>query len=132
MAEEKVEKKAAKEALTHFQRLATYELPYSDGRFDSSRYSVIKLRPKTGRKHQIRRHLKHISHPIIGDVKYGKGEHNRLFKDHLSSHRLLLAATKISFPHPVTDKVLSLECPLEGNFQDTLLALKEFETNLEN
>jgi len=128
--QKKVEQKAAKEALTNFQRLQTFELPYSDGRFDSSRYSLIKLQPKTGRKHQIRRHLKHISHPIIGDVKYGKGEHNRLFNEHLSSHRLLLAATKMSLTHPATDEILTLECPLESSFKNTLLALKEFETTL--
>ncbi|HEY0783640.1 MAG TPA: pseudouridine synthase, partial [Thermoanaerobaculia bacterium] len=54
-------------AVTEFHRLATFE-----------RYALLEVVPKTGRLHQIRRHLKHLSHPLIGDVRYGKGEHNRL------------------------------------------------------
>jgi len=126
--QEKTEKKAAKDAITDFERMETYELPYSDGRFESSRYSMVKLRPKTGRKHQLRRHMKHVSHPIIGDVKYGKGEHNRLFKDHLSSHRLLLAATKLKLSHPVSEETLELDCPIEDNFLETIDKLSQFTT----
>ena len=129
--QKQLQKKAPKEAKTNFERLQTFELPYSDGRFPSSRYSYIKLNPLTGRKHQIRRHLKHISHPIIGDVKYGKGEHNRLFKETLDSHRLLLAATKLAIRHPVTEEELTLECPLEENFETTLNGLQIYETELE-
>lgn len=129
--QKQVEQKAPKEAQTAYERLATYELPYSDGRFPSSRYSYVKLKPVTGRKHQIRRHLKHISHPIIGDVKYGKGEHNRLFKEHIDSHRLLLAATQLSFTHPVTDETLSLTCPLETSFQASLTKLEAYKTRPE-
>ena len=127
--EKQAQQKAPKESITDYQRLKTYELPYTDGRFATSRYSLVKLYPKTGRKHQIRRHLKHISHPIIGDVKYGKGEHNRLFNEHLSSHRLLLAAQTMTFPHPVDGKTIKLQCPLESNFEETLSKLEEFETN---
>ena len=124
--QKQVEKKAPKDARTQYERLTCYELPYSDGRFPSSRYSHIQLRPETGRKHQIRRHLKHISHPIIGDVKYGKGEHNRLFNEHLNSQRLLLAATQLSFTHPATEQTLNLSCPLEENFQNCLASLDQY------
>jgi tRNA pseudouridine65 synthase len=129
--QKQVQKKDPKEARTDFERLQTFELPYSDGRFASSRYSHVKLSPLTGRKHQLRRHLKHISHPIIGDVKYGKGEHNRLFKDKLDSHRLLLAATKLTIKHPVTEEELVLECPLEKNFETILSGLQVYKTKLE-
>lgn len=129
--QKQVQKKAPKDAKTEFERLQTFELPYSDGRFPSSRYSYIELKPLTGRKHQLRRHLKHISHPIVGDVKYGKGEHNRLFKEKLDSHRLLLAATKLTIRHPVTEKETILECPLEKSFSDALEALQTYETRLE-
>jgi tRNA pseudouridine65 synthase len=54
------------------------------------RYAWVEARPQSGRLHQIRRHLKHISCPIIGDVKYGKGEHNRLFRERYALHRLAL------------------------------------------
>lgn len=129
--QKQLQKKAPKEAQTHFERINSYELPFSDRRFPSSRYSYIKLKPVTGRKHQIRRHLKHISHPIIGDVKYGKGEHNRLFKEKFESQRLLLAATKMTITHPVTNQALSLECPLETNFSKTLEKLAPYKTTIE-
>lgn len=121
---EQAQQKEAKDACTDFKLIERYELPFSDGRFETSRYSMIQLFPKTGRKHQIRRHLKHISHPIIGDVKYGKGEHNRLFKDKLASNRLLLAAQSMTFPHPNNNEEITLHCPLEKNFSDTLGKLR--------
>ena len=123
---EQAENKEAKTALTQLTRIDTFELPFSDGRFSTSRYSVVALKPETGRKHQLRRHMKHISHPIIGDVKYGKGEHNRLFKTQFQSERLLLAAVKMSIRHPTTGTLLELECPLEESFKQTLQQLQRF------
>ena len=64
------------------------------------RYALVEARPQTGRLHQIRRHLKHISCPIIGDVRYGKGEHNRLWREKLSLHRLALHCTSLAVGHP--------------------------------
>jgi tRNA pseudouridine65 synthase len=122
-----VEKMAPKEAITGYQTKSRFELPFSDGRFPTSRYSYLQLRPDTGRKHQLRRHMKHISHPIIGDVKYGKGEHNRFFQEHFASHRLLLAATSMSLSHPETEETITLDCPLEDNFQQALNKLYSFE-----
>lgn len=66
------------------------------------RYAVVEARPRTGRLHQIRRHLKHISCPLIGDVRYGKGPHNRLFRDRFGLHRLALHALELAFDHPFT------------------------------
>ena len=125
--QKQVEQKQAKASVTQYKRLAQFELPYSDGRFPTSRYSLIELNPQTGRKHQIRRHLKHISHPIIGDVKYGKGEHNRLFQEVFSSNRLLLAATALKLQHPVSGDALALKCPLEISFEKTLQQLSEYK-----
>ncbi|HEX3129361.1 MAG TPA: pseudouridine synthase [Thermoanaerobaculia bacterium] len=76
-------------AVTEFRRLGTFE-----------RYALLEVVPRTGRLHQIRRHLKHISHPIVGDVRYGKGEHNRLFRERFGLHRLALHALELGFPHP--------------------------------
>ena len=123
---EQAENKEAKNATTKLTRIKTFELPFSDGRFSTSRYSLVELKPETGRKHQLRRHMKHISHPIIGDVKYGKGEHNRLFKRQFESERLLLAAVKLIISHPSTGKELELECPLEESFEKTLQQLAPF------
>jgi tRNA pseudouridine65 synthase len=123
-----VEQKKPQEANTCFETLDRFELPISDGRFPSSRYSLVSLKPTTGRKHQLRRHMKHISHPIIGDVKYGKGSHNRLFQEKFHSNRLLLAATELSFNHPVLNEQMDLTCPLEDSFSNTLEKLQEYKT----
>tara|TARA_R110001592_G_scaffold62252_4_gene190382 strand:+ start:792 stop:1544 length:753 start_codon:yes stop_codon:yes gene_type:complete len=123
-----VEQKKPQEAKTYFETLNRFELPISDGRFPSSRYSLVSLKPTTGRKHQLRRHMKHISHPIIGDVKYGKGNHNRLFQEIFHSNRLLLAATELSFNHPVLNEKIELICPLEASFSNTLEKLQEYKT----
>ena len=71
--------KEAQEAETAYERLATVELPYAVSRYPVARYSLVKLKPRSGRKHQLRRHMKHIFHPIVGDTKHGRGEHNIFF-----------------------------------------------------
>lgn len=91
---------AAQPALTHYRRLAVAELPHRVDRYPTSRYALLEIEPKTGRRHQIRRHLKHIAHPIIGDATYGKGRHNRLFAELFGSRRLLLACSRLAVRHP--------------------------------
>ncbi len=108
--------KPAQHALTRYRTLATIELPYCVDKYPSSRNSLVQCQPLTGRRHQLRRHLKHINHPIIGDAKHGKSGHNRLFQTTLNSHRLLLAATELQFTHPHTGERLHLSAPLEQNF----------------
>ncbi|WP_240327649.1 tRNA pseudouridine(65) synthase TruC [Dechloromonas sp. HYN0024] len=110
----------AQSALTHFRKLAEIELPVAVDRYPSSRYALLALAPVTGRRHQIRRHLKHIAHPIIGDATYGKGRHNRYFADELGCHRLLLACVGLSFDHPVTQQRLKIKAPVSGEFAATL------------
>ena len=112
--------KPAQDALTRFQRLACIELPVQVDRYPQSRYSLVACQPVTGRKHQIRRHLKHINHPIIGDAKHGKGNHNRFFQTHFHAHRLLLAATDTRLPHPVTGHPLHITAPLDNTFMELL------------
>jgi len=99
---------AAQEALTHYRRLATIELPVAVDQYPSSRYALLELEPVTGRKHQLRRHLKHIAHPIIGDATYGKGRHNRFFAETLGCDRLLLTCTQLSFSHPTDGRSMSM------------------------
>ncbi len=108
------------EAETAYKRLATTELPYPTERYDTTRYSLVELYPHTGRRHQIRRHLAHIRHPIIGDVRHGCNKANKLARQNVDIHRLLLAATDISFPHPFEDKTVQIHCPLEASFQAAL------------
>lgn len=104
------------EAITTYKRLATIELAYPVSKYPVARYSLVKLQPKTGRKHQLRRHLKHIFHPIVGDTKYGRGEHNKLFREKFDCHRLLLHASKIEFTHPITKQRLTIEANLDETF----------------
>ena len=110
----KVAQKPAQAAQTAYTCLGQLELPYTVDKYPCSRYSLLELRPKTGRKHQLRKHLKHISHPIIGDPKYGKSRHNHFFKQHFDCHRLLLAATQLHFFHPVTEKPVNIQAEIEG------------------
>jgi tRNA pseudouridine65 synthase len=75
------------------------------------RYALVEARPRTGRLHQIRRHLKHVSCPIIGDVRYGKGEHNRIFREQHDLHRLALHCVSLAVAHP-DGGALNVACPL--------------------
>ncbi len=111
-------------AITDFRTLAQVELPVQIDRYPSSRYALVECSPHTGRKHQIRRHLKHLAHPIIGDAKHGKGIHNRFFNDTYNTHRLLLAATELHLTHPITQQPLTLVAPLDAVFTNLL---REFE-----
>jgi tRNA pseudouridine65 synthase len=89
----------------------------------AGRYALVEACPLTGRLHQIRRHLKHVSCPIIGDVRYGKGEHNRYFREHYALHRLALHAVELGFAHPDTGTTLSVRAPLEAQLRGALAAL---------
>ena len=108
--------KPAQPAITDYRRLATLELPVSDGRHPTSRYSLLAVTPRTGRRHQIRRHLKHIFHPVIGDTTHGDGRHNRIFREHLHCRRLLLTALELRFPHPDSGTELHIRAPLDAEF----------------
>ncbi len=119
-----IKSEETQEAHTDYKRLATVELPYPTERYETTRYSLVELYPHTGRRHQIRRHLAHIRHPIIGDVRHGCNKANKLARSNFNIQRLLLAATDISFPHPFEDKTVTIHCPLEESFQSALLAAK--------
>ena len=109
--------KEPQEAKTYYKCLGTLELPFPISRYPVARYSLVKLLPKTGRKHQLRRHMKHVFHPIVGDTKYGRNEHNRLFREKFACHRLLLHANKLSFTHPVLDTKIVIEARFDEVFQ---------------
>jgi len=123
----KLDEKEAKDAFTRYTTAQRFELPYPDGRFPTSRYSLVALHPKSGRKHQLRRHLKHISHPIVGDVKYGKGPHNRLFREQFETDRLMLACTKMCITHPETNERIAIEAPPQACFSRLIERLQNFK-----
>lgn len=114
---------AVKPGITRFRAVDRVELPVSDGRFPTSRYSLVELEPKTGRRHQLRSHMKHISHPLIGDTTYGKGPHNRFFASRYGVGRLLLHAQRLQFRHPLTGIETIITAPLDSDWN---LLLREF------
>jgi tRNA pseudouridine65 synthase len=106
----------AKPCRTAYRTLATVELPLRVDRYPTSRYALVELEPETGRRHQLRRHLAHLAHPIIGDSTYGKGRHNRLFAERYGVRRLLLACIGLEFAHPATGVTVRVEADAGAEF----------------
>jgi tRNA pseudouridine65 synthase len=104
------------EALTIYKTIARAEIPLSDGRFATSRYSLVEVMPKTGRFHQIRKHFKHIFHPIIGDRPHGCNKQNRLFLENYGMNTMLLHAFSLQFKHPVNGRELTLRAKPQSEF----------------
>lgn len=114
------ENKAPQEAVTDYQGLKTVEMPYPAGRYATSRYSLVRLIPQTGRKHQLRRHCKHIFHPILGDTQYGDLHQNRALAENTGCKRLLLHAETLSFLHPISQQEITIYAPLGEQWQDLM------------
>jgi len=83
----------------------------------------VELTPLTGRRHQLRRHMKHIAHPIVGDATHGKGRHNRLFQELYGCRRMLLAAVRLGFRHPDDGREVILSAPPSPDFADCIRQL---------
>lgn len=110
-------------AATRYTSLHRFELPIASGRHATSRYALLEARPTTGRRHQLRRHFKHIFHPIIGDTTYGDGLHNRLFRHQFGCNRLLLHARALRFRHPHSGRPIQLLAELDQEFRQLLEGL---------
>ena len=108
-----------KPAVTRFERLATCELDLPSAGFATSRYALLRAWPETGRFRQIRRHLKHASHHLVGDPSHGDGRHNRAFRM-LGIHRMLLHAQRLAFPHPRTGERFEVDAPPDAWFARAL------------
>lgn len=122
--------KEPQNAVTHYQSVACATLPIPLGRYDSVRYSLIKLLPETGRRHQIRRHLSHLRHPIIGDINYGDNKQNPFFIEHFGFKRLMLIAKSLSFKHPVHHNLMTISCPFDPQWQYIFEQLSWFENDI--
>lgn len=112
--------KAPQSAVTFYEGLQTVEMPYGVGRYATSRYSLVRLIPQTGRKHQLRRHMKHIFHPILGDTQYGDLHQNRALMEHTGCTRLLLHAEKLTFVHPLTQRPMTIQAGLDAQWQNLM------------
>lgn len=115
--------KSAQQAVTTYQPLLNTEIPFQSGRYPTSRYALMKLSPLTGRKHQLRRHMAHFRHPIIGDTTHGDGKQNKFMREHLQHNRLWLIAKKLTLTHPVTSERMSIETELESHWLEMFAKL---------
>lgn len=106
----------SQEAISHYECVEQVEVPIAQGKFPTSRYSLIKLTPETGRMHQLRRHLSHIFHPIIGDRPHGCSKQNRLFKSTWDYTEMLLHAQQLSLPHPIENKTITITANFHSEF----------------
>ncbi|MWN30882.1 tRNA pseudouridine(65) synthase TruC [Gilliamella sp. Pra-s65] len=116
--------KPAQEAITSYRSISKIEVPIKVGKFETARYSFVELKPQTGRKHQLRRHMKHIFHPILGDSKHGDLHQNRAFSSYFNLKRLMLHASKLEITHPIQNKIITIEAKLDQNWQDILINFK--------
>ena len=112
-----------KEAVTRYRPLATVELPHAVGRYSTARYSLVEVQPLTGRRQQIRKHMKHIAHPVIGDTTHGRGEHNRFFREEFGCRRLLLQARELCFSHPRSGAGIRIRAAAEPGWDDLMSKL---------
>ncbi|HOU64826.1 MAG TPA: pseudouridine synthase [Thermomonas sp.] len=108
-----------KAAITDFEVLGRCELSMPSAGFDTSRYAWLRASPRTGRFRQIRRHLKHQFHHLIGDSSHGDGRHNRNFRM-LGIHRMLLHARRLAFVHPHTGERIETHAPVDAEFAKAL------------
>lgn len=115
------------EAQTNFKTIAKAELPFPSGKFPTSRYSLVEANPTTGRMHQLRKHFAHIFHPIIGDRPHGCNKQNKFWKENFEMDTMMLHASEITFKHPKTQNIITIQAGLQPEFQRVLTLL-----NLEN
>jgi len=109
------------EARSTYKVIEEAEIPFdTTGRYPTSRYSLLELEPETGRTHQLRRHLAHLRHYILGDKKHGDNKQNHFFEKQFGMQNLLLHAQRLQFCHPKTDELLDLSAPIPPHFQETL------------
>lgn len=105
------------DAQTSFVTLQQSEIPLEIGKHPTSRYSLVKANPKTGRMHQLRKHFAHIFHPIIGDRPHGCNKQNRYFKEHLQMNTMMLHALDLTFSHPVTKEKITIKADVQDEFK---------------
>lgn len=106
----------SQDAVTYFETLMRSEVPFVVGKHPTSRYSLVKLNPATGRMHQLRKHMAHILHPIIGDRPHGCNKQNRYFKEHLGMMQMMLHAVELEFEHPFTQERVAIQAPFPAEF----------------
>jgi len=108
-------------AQTHYQTRITATQPWPIGlRYPTARFALLTIQPVTGRRKQIRKHLAHLRHPIIGDSRLGDVKFKRYFREQGWPERIMLHAFNLLLPHPITGEILSLTAPPDADFIDIL------------
>lgn len=115
------------DALSLYSPLKRFTAPFAVGRYSSARYSLIQLQLYTGRKHQLRRHMAHIRHPIVGDTTHGDGAQNRAAREHLACHGLALSCVRLQFVHPVTQQLTTIDAPVAPHIERAITLLLEVQ-----
>lgn len=113
----KNEKNIIQSAETSFHCLKRTEINLPSGKHQTSRYSLIQAFPKTGRMHQIRKHLNHLRHPIIGDRPHGCNKQNKLFLEHFNLSQMMLHCYEISMLHPIKNIEIKINAPYFNEFK---------------
>ena len=126
------EKAILKDAITKYTTLKRFEIPVAFGKHQTSRYSLIELKPTTGRYHQLRMHMAHIFHPIIGDRPHGCNKQNKLFKEKFDSISMMLHAKRLKFVHPQSKEVLSIESKYSAQFERILSLIADEDISSQN
>ena len=111
-----------KPAVTRLLRLGTGELALPSAQHPTSRYALVLCSPHTGRYRQIRRHLKHLHHHLVGDSSHGDGRHNLAFRTR-GVHRMLLHAARLAFPHPLDGRRIEVRAPGDAEWVKAMALL---------
>lgn len=119
----KKEDGTVQEAFTSYTTLKRAEVPFKIGKHATSRYSLVELNPATGRMHQLRKHMAHIFHPIIGDRPYGCNKQNKYFKEELHMTTMLLHAAELEFFHPLSHASVLIKADYQLEFTRMLTGL---------
>jgi len=112
------------EAVTHYAPLTNYEIDLPHGKFQTSRYTEVLLKPKTGRMHQLRKHMSHLRHPILGDRPHGCNKQNRLWKEKFGMTNMMLHARKLIIEHPVNGGEVVIEAGVPDSYKEVIGVLE--------
>lgn len=112
------------EAITYYRTLQRVEINIPFGKYESSRYSLVEVKPTTGRMHQIRKHFAHIFHPILADRPHGCNKQNKLWKDRFNMDTMMLHAQSLKFIHPTSGEMIDIQAPIHNEFQKVIDILK--------
>ena len=123
------ERDKLKEAVTEYKLIEHFEIGIPSAGFPTSRYSFIDLKPLTGRYHQLRKHMAHIFHPIIGDRPHGCNKQNKLWKENFNMMTMLLHANYLAFDHPLYG-IIEIEAGFNLEFCNAMAILDEYKISL--